>query len=113
MGAGSVRPNVNRLRTFGKGLELSDAEVPGLILMAGLAPDFEATGELIRLSGNGSELVNDTDNDPVTGAGPPGVLMHRLRMARFRHGGRIFACWRCAARTWTCWWWQPGTSWAR
>ncbi len=66
--SGSVRPTVDRLRTFGRALELSETEVAGLILMAGLAPDFEAAAERIGLPVNGSMLVNNTDNDPVTAA---------------------------------------------
>ena len=52
--AGSVRPSVDRLRTFGRALELSDAEVAGLILLAGLASDFEAAAREVGLAGNES-----------------------------------------------------------
>ena len=38
--SGSTRPSVDRLRVFGKALNLSETEVAGLILLAGLAPDF-------------------------------------------------------------------------
>ena len=37
---GQTSPSVERFRTFGKALELSDAEVAGLILLSGLAPDY-------------------------------------------------------------------------
>ena len=40
--SGATLPRVGRLRTFGKALDLSDDEVAGLILLAGLAPDYEA-----------------------------------------------------------------------
>ena len=35
--SGSTRPTVERLRVFGRALDLSDDEVDGLILLAGLA----------------------------------------------------------------------------
>ena len=40
--AGTTRPTVDRLKTFGEALHLSDTEVAGLILLGGLAPDFKA-----------------------------------------------------------------------
>ncbi|MCY4557044.1 MAG: helix-turn-helix transcriptional regulator [Chloroflexi bacterium] len=39
---GQTSPSVERFRTFGKALELSDDEVAGLILLSGLAPDYAA-----------------------------------------------------------------------
>ena len=38
--SGSTRPTLQRLKVFGKALVLSRTEVAGLILLAGLAPDF-------------------------------------------------------------------------
>ncbi len=48
---GQTSPSVERFRTFGKALELSDAEVAGLILLSGLAGDYasameQATGKV-------------------------------------------------------------------
>ena len=40
--AGTTRPTVERLRTIGKALDLSNTEVAGLILLAGLAPTVDA-----------------------------------------------------------------------
>ncbi len=40
--SGRTRPDVQRLRVFGQALDLSPTEVAGLILLAGLAPDFES-----------------------------------------------------------------------
>ena len=39
--AGTTRPTVERLRTIGKALNLSNTEVAGLILLAGLAPTVD------------------------------------------------------------------------
>ena len=47
---GATRPSVDRLRTIGKALNLSQAEIAGLILLAGLASDFEAAGAVAGLS---------------------------------------------------------------
>ena len=44
--SGSTRPNLQRLQTFGKALGLSPTEVAGLILLAGLAPDFQSASDL-------------------------------------------------------------------
>lgn len=41
---GVTRPSLERMKTFGRALRLSDVEVAGLILLAGLAPDFETAG---------------------------------------------------------------------
>ena len=40
--SGATRSTVARLRVFGAALNLSETEVAGLILLSGLAPDFEA-----------------------------------------------------------------------
>ena len=40
--SGSTRPTVSRLQIFGKALNLSPSEVAGLMLMAGVAPDYQA-----------------------------------------------------------------------
>lgn len=47
---GATRPTVDRLRIIGKALDLSDSEIAGLILLAGLAPDFETAGAAAGLS---------------------------------------------------------------
>ncbi len=44
--SGSTRPNLQRLQTFGKALGLSPTEVAGLVLLAGLAPDFQTASDL-------------------------------------------------------------------
>ena len=55
---GITRPNVARLRAFGRTLELSDLEVAGLILLAGLAPDFASAGAHVGIT-----LGDDLDDD--------------------------------------------------
>ena len=43
--SGATRPTVHRLKAFGRSLNLSQTEVAGLILLAGLAPDFQTAWE--------------------------------------------------------------------
>ena len=40
--SGATRPRVERLRVFGKALDLPETEVAGMVLLAGLAPDFRS-----------------------------------------------------------------------
>ena len=47
--SGSTLPSVERLRIFGETLQLSDMEVAGLILLAGLAPDYESAGAQVGI----------------------------------------------------------------
>ena len=61
--SGSTRPSVDRLRVFGKALNLSETEVAGLILLAGLAPDFP-----------GAALALSSGSDPVRQLESPGVV---------------------------------------
>ena len=66
--SGSTRPTLQRLKVFGKALSLSWTEVAGLILLAGLAPDFRtAVGHVTRsgdeASGNGAAP------DPISAGG--------------------------------------------
>ncbi len=51
--SGGTRPTLRRLRVFGAALNLSQAEVANLILLAGLAPDFQTA--LRRVTGNGGQ----------------------------------------------------------
>ncbi len=52
--SGSTRPTLQRLKVFGKALDLSRTEVAGLILLAGLAPDFRAA--VSNVTGSGDEV---------------------------------------------------------
>ena len=55
--SGGTRPTLRRLRVFGAALYLSREETAGLILLAGLAPDFPAA--LRRASGRNGEAATD------------------------------------------------------
>ena len=43
--SGATRPTVERIHTFGRALNLSQDEVTGLILLAGLAPNYDSASE--------------------------------------------------------------------
>ena len=52
--SGDTRPTLQRLKVFGQALRLSQTEVAGLVLLAGLAPDFRtALGHVSGRHGNG------------------------------------------------------------
>ncbi len=68
--AGTTRPNVERLRVFGKALNLSESEVSGLMLLAGLAPDLQAADPEAQFSVSDSEPVAVPGADPQM-ADPP------------------------------------------
>ena len=53
--SGTTRPSVPRMRAFGEALGLSSTEVAGLILLAGLAPDFQ-TASVQAFSGDGEQV---------------------------------------------------------
>ena len=53
--SGSTRPTLQRLKVFGKALDLSRTEVAGLILLAGLAPDFRTAVGHVTGSGDVSQ----------------------------------------------------------
>ncbi len=50
--SGATRPSVGRLRVFGRALGLSPTEVAGLILLAGLAPDFHSALDKVDRGGD-------------------------------------------------------------
>ena len=51
--SGATRPTAHRLRVFGRALDLSPAEVAGLILLAGLAPHFQTALDQTMSTANG------------------------------------------------------------
>ncbi len=69
--SGATRPTVDRLRVFGKALDLSDAEVSGLIMLAGLSDDVQPAA-----ADEGATVVATPEHE--TGAAP----------ARRRESGR-------------------------
>ena len=65
--SGRTRPTLHRLKVFGKALHLSQTEVAGLILLAGLAPDFRtAEGHVTGSSdvANGNRAAPDPTSAP-------------------------------------------------
>ena len=70
--SGGTRPNVERLRVFGIALNLSETEVAGLVLLAGLAPDFEAATQALA---SGSAPVRQVESSGVESDGvEPGTV---------------------------------------
>ena len=65
--SGGTRPTLRRLKVFGQALRLSQTEVAGLVLLAGLAPDFRtALGQVSGRYGSGA-------NGKVAAPDPAGV----------------------------------------
>ena len=60
--SGDTRPTVERLRTFGLALSLTDKEVEGLIVLAGLDPEHLETRTLTCPSCNGETETAETRN---------------------------------------------------
>ncbi len=81
--AGATRPTVHRLRVFGMALGLSPTEVAGLILLAGLAPDFHAASYLVSHGGGASlsMYLRWTERATREALEPPPL---RIRHRRFR-----------------------------
>ena len=66
--SGSTRPTLQRLRVFGKALNLSETEVAGLVLLAGLATDFQTALGHVRGRGAGASGPGAApDQTPATG----------------------------------------------
>ena len=67
--SGGTRPTLQRLNVFGKALNLSQAEIAGLMLLAGLAPDFPTA--LSHAAGNGGDVAvgNATTLDQMPSSG--------------------------------------------
>jgi len=89
--SGGTRPTLQRLKVFGQALRLSQTEVAGLVLLAGLAPDFRtALWHVSGRHGNGANhkvAAPDSASTPevegTAGAsaakGTPSVLMCAIR----------------------------------
>ena len=94
--SGGTRPTLQRLKVFGQALNLSQTEVAGLVLLAGLAPDFRTA--LDHVSGHHGDRANGqvaaTDSvstsrvEDVAGASEfeigPSVLRSALRFGLLR-----------------------------
>ena len=80
--SGGTRPTVERLRVFGLALNLSEAEVAGLILLAGLAPDF---GSATQALASGSVPVRQVESSGVESDGvEPGEFDRETLPAGYR-----------------------------
>ena len=77
--SGVTRPTVERLRTFGKALNLSEYEVAGLLLLTGLAPDFEAA-QAVSTLGDEAPVTSPMDESGPLGTLQPLALVSSLRV---------------------------------
>ena len=66
--SGSTRPTLQRLKVFGKALDLSRTEVAGLVLLAGLATDFRTAVSHVTGSG-GESNGNGAAAEPISAPG--------------------------------------------
>ena len=79
-----TRHTVDRFRTFGAAQDLPEPDVAGLILLAGLAPDFQAASLLASRSEDeetpapSSPYDVPTECEPARFEAPSGVLSGRL-----------------------------------
>ena len=101
--SGGTRPTLQRLQVFGRALELSDSETAGLVLLAGLAPDFQTAME--QVGSGGIQVTADDPDSPGSSAGrvspetapgsptpdPLSILRGAVRFAIFRSLG-LGAC---------------------
>ena len=67
--SGATSPTIHRLKAFGRSLNLSQTEVAGLILLAGLAPDFQTAWERTTSSAVDLAVGPAASQDP----GPSGI----------------------------------------
>ena len=61
--SGATRPTVHRLQVFGSALGLSPTEVAGLLLLAGLAPDFQTALGLAASGDSGQAIGSNREDD--------------------------------------------------
>ena len=69
--SGGTRPTLQRLKVFGQALNLSQTDVAGLVLLAGLAPDFPTA--LGHISGSNGTNGNIAALVPASGPGVAGI----------------------------------------
>ena len=69
--SGGTRPTLKRLKVFGQALRLSQTELAGLVLLAGLAPDFPTA--LDHVSGSSGANGNVVAPGPESGSGVVGI----------------------------------------
>ena len=89
--SGGTRPTLQRLKVFGKALNLSPAEVAGLILLAGLARDFQSAWRLVISNDRGEgvgrgaspDRLSILDDEDDSGS-PPSFLRSAVRFVLLR-----------------------------
>ena len=98
--SGGTRPTLQRLKVFGKALSLSRTEVAGLVLLAGLAPDFR--GALNHVTGSDGDVsVDNGATDGRPGIGTAADRHGSLRPTVLRRAiGRLAGPFRSSGR-WT------------
>ena len=68
--SGNTRPTLQRLRVFGEALNLSHTEIAGLVLLAGLAADFQtALGHVTGSRAGAARLGATPDRGPASRVG--------------------------------------------
>ncbi len=100
--SGSTRPTLQRLRVFGEALNLSQTEIAGLVLLTGLAADFQtALGHVTGSRAVGASLgaVPDSGLESgvvhETGAAPSGKIRSMLGDASRFEFLRVFPLGLC------------------
>ena len=66
---GHTRPTVGRIKAFGTAVNLSETEVAGLILLAGLATDFDTAASQVDVPGAEQGKVRQDWREPELGSG--------------------------------------------
>ena len=78
--SGVTAPTVARLEVFGKALNLAEAEIEGLILLAGLDPQYQESRTLTCPRCGGETATTHTQElRAMTGAGPATTAATRTR----------------------------------
>ena len=93
---GATRPNAERLRVFGKALDLSETEVEGLITLAGLALPSESTGTQVSGAGRNGAVVEreDSSRDASAVSATTSKARDGTRSAGLLSAGRRFLVFR-------------------
>jgi len=91
--SGATRPTAQRMRAFGEALGLSQTEVDGLIILAGLAPDSQAASGQ-AFSDIGEQVVGQ-DVDADLGVSATGEAQASDPFASIPHGMVRFIFLRC------------------
>ena len=85
--SGGTRPTLQRLKVFGKALNLSSDEVAGLVLLAGLAGDFQSACRLVTGNDSGKAVdpgVTVVGESTLDYADVPSVLRCTVHLLLFR-----------------------------